>query len=164
MTLAPEYLGPYIGSNVVAIGLLLVAVFWPKVARVLFIVVFTAAGLFNAYMALTQPEGYLNFGELAVLKVYRDFIYGIFSRYTRAFILAIAAGQLVVGGLLIGKRPLLTLGVTGGIVFFVGIAPLGIGSAFPFSLFAIAALAVMYWKLGRRDRPRLSASDDNPAA
>jgi hypothetical protein len=164
MTLAPEYLGPYIGSNVVAIGLLLVAVFWPKVARVLFIVIFIAAGLFNAYMALTQPEGYLNFGELAVLPIYRDFIYGVFSRYTRAFILAIAAGQLAVGGLLIGKRPLLTLGVTGGIVFFVGIAPLGIGSAFPFSLFAIAALAVMYWRLGRRDRPGLSTGGDSQAA
>ena len=148
MTLS-EYLVPYIVSNIVAIGLLVVAVIWPRVARLLFVLIFLAAGLFNAFTALTQPEAYLMYGQLAVLKIYRDFIYGIFSQYTAAFILAIAAGQLVVSAFLASKGRLLRLGVIGAIIFLTAIAPLGIGSAFPFSLFAIIALVVMYRKLGQ---------------
>jgi len=150
MTISPEYLGPYIGSNVVAIALLLVAALWPKVARVLFIVIFLVAGIFNAYSVITQPVAYVEgYGELAVFKLYQDFIFGVFSQYTIAFVLAIAVGQLAIGGLLMAKRPLLTLGVVGGIIFLVAIAPLGAMSAFPFSVFAIAALVVMYRKLER---------------
>jgi len=150
MTIPPEYLGPFIGSNVVAIALLLVAALWPKVARVLFVVIFIAAGIFNAYTVITEPMAYVvGYGDLAVLKLYQDFIHGVFSQYTTAFVLAIAVGQITVGGLLIAKRPLLTLGVIGGIIFLVAIAPLGVGSAFPFSVFAIAALVVMYRGLGR---------------
>jgi hypothetical protein len=150
MTIPPEALGPYIGSNVVAIALLLVAALWPKVARVLFVVMFIAAGIFNAYTVTTEPAVYVAlYGELAAAKLYQDFIYGVFSQYTVAFVLAIAAGQIAVGGLLMAKRPLLTLGVIGGIIFLVAIAPLGVGSAFPFSVFAIAALVVMYKVLGR---------------
>jgi hypothetical protein len=150
MTIPPEYLGMVIGSNVVAIALLLVAALGPKVARVLFIVIFFAAGIFNAYSVITQPEAYVEiYGEVAVFKLYRDFIYGVFSQYTTAFVLAIAVGQLAIGGLLMAKRPLLTLGVIGGVIFLVAIAPLGVGSAFPFSVFVIAALVVMYRRLGR---------------
>ena len=149
MTIPPEVLGPYIGSNVVAIALLLVAALWPKVARVLFVVIFFAAGIFNAYTVITEPMAYVEgYGELAVLKLYQDFIYGVFSQYTIAFVLAIAVGQIAVGGLLLAKRPLLTLGVIGGTIFLAAIAPLGVGSAFPFSVFAIAALVVMYRRLG----------------
>jgi hypothetical protein len=150
MTIPPKYLGPYIGSNIVAIGLLVVAAKWPKVARALFILIFLAACIVNAFTVLTQPEAYLMYGETAVVQAYRDFIYGPFSQYTAAFVLAIAIGQLAVAALLVGKGILLRLGVIGGIIFLTAIAPLGVGSAFPFSLFAIAALLVMYRKLSRQ--------------
>jgi hypothetical protein len=149
MTISPEYLGPYIGSNIVAIGLLVVAAKWPKVARALFILIFLAACIVNTFTALTQPEAYLMYGETAVVQVYRDFIYGPFSQYTAAFVLAIAIGQLTVAAFLVGKGILLRLGVIGGVIFLIAIAPLGVGSAFPFSLFAIAALLVMYRGLSR---------------
>ncbi len=155
----PEYLGPYIGSNIIAVALIVVAVLRPKIARAIFALTFLAAGVFNAYTALTQPEAYLTYGELAFLPFYRDFIYGVFSLYTAIFVLAIAAGQLIVGILLaIGRDTLLTLGVIGAIIFLTAIAPLGIGSAFPFSIFAITALVVMVVKLRRQQATAASSA------
>lgn len=147
MSIPSEYLVPLIVSNAVAVALLIISFFKPKVARWLFVGIFIAAGLFNAYTAITQPEAYLMYGELALLRFYRDFIYGVFSQYTIFFILAIALGQLTVGVLLSRPDPLLRLGVIGACIFLAAIAPLGVGSAFPFSLIAIGALIVMYRKL-----------------
>ncbi|MEJ2148165.1 MAG: hypothetical protein P8Z40_01660 [Chloroflexota bacterium] len=147
MSALSEYLVPYVVSNCVAVLLLIVAYLWPKVARWLFVGIFIAAGLFNVYTAITQPEAYLMFGGTALLRLYRDFIYGAFSQYTTLFILLIALGQLSVGVLLSRPDPLLRLGVIGACIFLAAIAPLGVGSAFPFSLIAIAALIVMYRKL-----------------
>jgi hypothetical protein len=152
----PEFVTPFVVSNGFAIGLLIVAVFWPKVARVLFVVLFLGAGLFNCYTALTEPEAYLMYADFALLPIYRDFIDGLFSQITAPFILAMAAGQLAVSALLAGKGPRLMLGVVGGIVFFVAIAPLGVGSAFPFSVFTIIALVVMHRKLNRQPEASVS--------
>jgi hypothetical protein len=152
MSIPADYLVPFVVSNAVAVALLVVAYLWPKVARWLFVGIFIAAGLFNIYTAITQPEVYLMYGELALLRFYRDFINGAFSQYTMLFILAIALGQLAVGVLLSRPDPLLRLGVLGACIFLAAIAPLGVGSAFPFSLIAIAALTVMYRKLLSGDR------------
>ena len=156
----PEYLGPYIGSNVIAVALIVVAVLRPKIARAIFALIFLAAGAFNAYTALTQPEAYLAYGELTFFPFYRDFIDGVFSSYTAIFVLAIAAGQLIVGILLAtaSRNILLTLGVIGAIIFLTAIAPLGIGSAFPFSIFAITALVVMALKLRRQQTAAASSA------
>ena len=143
-----DYIGPFLTSNGIAILLIPVALLWPKVARILFGLIFTAAALFNGYTALTDASAYLMYGEVAVLPIYRDFIYGAFSQSTALFIFLIASGQLAVGVmLLIGTRLPLALGTLGGIIFLTAIAPLGFGSAFPFSLFVIAALVIMYRRL-----------------
>jgi hypothetical protein len=150
-----ELIGPYIGSNLVALLLILIAALWPKIARYAFGVIFFASGCFNAYTALTQPHVYVTYGEMAVLEVYRDFIYGIFSERTAAFILPIAAGQLAIGVMLfIGRGLALRLGVLGAAVFLTAIAPLGVGSAFPFSALAIIALIVMLRRLSRPTNER----------
>ena len=151
-----EMFGAYIGSNIVAVVLLLAAFRWPRFVRWIFLVSFLAAGLFNAATAISEPEAYLMYAEWTPVPQYRDFILGSFSQNTTAFVLAIALGQLFVGLLLaIPKRVLLALGVLGAGVFLAAIAPLGYGSGFPFSLFAIAALLVMY--------PRVTVSSE-PAA
>lgn len=143
----PEYLGPYIGSNIVSAALLLSAFKWPRLTRVLFVLIFLAAGLFNMYTALTRPEEYLGYGEMAVLELYRHFIYGFFSEHTQAIVLVIASGQLCVSALLTGSGHLLRLGVAGGVIFLIAITPLGIGSAFPATLLMAAALIVMQRRL-----------------
>lgn len=148
---SPEVIIPYIVSNTFALALMVVAFIRPKVARVLFVVLFVAAGLFNIYTAVTNPGAYVELGRFSVVGFYQAFVNGIFSRYTMAFVLAIAIGQLATGILLANRRPFLTLGVIGGITFLTAIAPLGVGSAFPFSVFAIIGLIVMHRKLGQQE-------------
>ena len=46
----------------------------------------------------------------------------------------------------------MTLGILGAGIFLAAIIPLGVGSAFPFSVFTIAALTVMYFKLNPKPR------------
>jgi len=50
-----EYVGPYLGSNIVSAALVLAAMKWPRLTHVLFVLIFPAAGLFNIYTVLTQP-------------------------------------------------------------------------------------------------------------
>jgi len=128
-------------------GLLLLALRWPRLARALFVFVFLAASLFNSYTAFTEPEVYLNYASMAVLAIYRDFINGAFAAHTQLFVLAIAAGQLCVSALLTRSGSLFRLGVIGGFVFFVSIAPLGFGSAFPSTLLLAIALLVLHYNL-----------------
>lgn len=144
-----EFLGPYLGSNIISTGLVFAAVKWPRLTRVPFVLIFVAAGLFNTYTAHTQPDVYLDYGDMAVLDVYRRFIDGFFSEYTQAIVLAIAVGQLSVGALLTGSGHLLRMGVAGGVIFFIAIAPLGVGSAFPATLLVAVALIVMQWRLAQ---------------
>lgn len=150
MIIPAEYMVPFIVSNVVALLLLVAAIVWPRVARVVFVLIFLAAGLFNAYTAITTPEAYLMYGEMALLPFYRAFIYGFFAQNITALLLLIAAGQIAVGALLANHGFFFQLGVLGAIVFLAAIAPLGVGSAFPFSLVAIIALLVMQARLRRR--------------
>ena len=143
MTIPPHFLGPYIGSNVVAFALLVAAYRWPRVSRILFVVLFLGAGAFNIATAITDPEAYMVYADLALLDVYRDFIRGFFADRITVLVGAIAVCQLAIAGLLAGSGWLLKAGAAGGIIFFVAIAPLGVGSAFPSTLLLATALAVL---------------------
>ncbi|MBC7339277.1 MAG: hypothetical protein H5U04_05385 [Firmicutes bacterium] len=114
-----EFLGAVIGSNVVSLGLVLLAIRWPRLARVLFALIFLGAGVFNLTMAVRDPEVYLVYARWAV-DFYRRFLW---------------------------------LGVAGGIVFLLAIAPLGVGSAFPSTLLMAVALYLMWRRLGGRRLP-----------
>ena len=145
----PEFLVPYLTTNIVSAVLIVSAIRWPNLTRVLFVLLFLAAGLFNSYTVLTDPEVYHLYGEMAVLPIYRGFIEGFFSRHTQVIVLTIAAGQLVVGTLLTQRGQRLKLGVIGAVIFLLAISPLGVGSAFPASLLFAAALVFLYRNLVR---------------
>ena len=68
-------------------------------------------------------------------------------------LLPIAAGQLAIAVLLLLPRAWRVLGVAGALAFLAGIAPLGVGSAFPFSVIFGAALVVLHRRLASRDVP-----------
>ena len=149
----PEFIGPYATTNIASAVLVVSAYKWPRVTLILFILIFLAAGVFNSYIALTDPEDYLLYGDMAVLEVYRHFIHGFFSKYTQEIILTIALGQLCVAALLSFKGKLLKLGIIGGVIFFIAIAPLGVGSAFPATLLmAIALITMQYQLVKERDK------------
>jgi len=135
-----DMLVPYIVVNVLALVLLWLATKKPRLARWIFGAIFVGAAFFNAYMAAKKPEAYITaYGPSAWLPVYRDFIYGFFSRATAPLVLLIAAGQAVCGVLLFTQRRY-KLGALGAIIFLLAITPLGFGSAFPLGLIMVVGL------------------------
>jgi hypothetical protein len=153
-----EYLIMYLGANAIALGILALASWQPRVARWLWIGIFVWAATVNTLTAAREPWAYLAYGGLTPSELYRDFIRGWFSDHIQLMVLAIAAGQLVIAMLLARGGRALRLGTLGATVFLLAIAPLGVGSGFPFSLIAIASLLVMQRGLGGVSPLRLSAA------
>ena len=153
-----EYLVMYVGANLIALSILAVAFWKPRIARWVWVGIFVWAACVNTVTAATEPWVYLVYGSLTPSTWYRDFIDGWFSTHTSEFVLTIAVGQLIVASLLSRDGDARRLGVASAAIFLLAIAPLGVGSGFPFSLIAIASLLVME----RRLHP--APSPESPAA
>lgn len=138
-----EFIVPYTASNIISLVLVFTAFKWPGLTRSLFLLIFLAAGIVNMYTALTTPEDYLNYREYALLGIYRNFIDGFFSQHVQVIVCVIATGQLTIAALLTRRGLPLNMAVIGGVIFFIAIAPLGIGSALPAPLLLAAALIAM---------------------
>ena len=148
-----QYWIPWTISQVVSLIILFLAIKKPVWTRYIFAVLFIAAGLFNWFTALSTPEAYLMYAGTSI-GIYKQFITGIFSEHIAMFIAPIATGQILIGlGMLTGKR-WLELGCLGIVIFLMGIAPLGVGSAFPFSITVSIAVYFVY----RHYKPRRSGS------
>jgi hypothetical protein len=146
-----QYLIPFIASNIAAIVFAWFAWNRPRSAAWLCAAVFAWASITNATFAIRNPAVYVDYAPLAIIPAYRVFINGWFSTHVRWMVLPIAAGQLAISGLLLAPKPWRMLGVAGAIAFLAGIAPLGVGSAFPFSIWFGAAVV-----LSARDGVRVS--------
>jgi hypothetical protein len=143
-----EYRAAYLISNAIALALLALAFRRPTWVRWASIGIFLWATFTNARIALTSPTDYQTFGDLTWSAFYRDFIRGWFQEHTPLLLLPIAAGQLAIALLfLVNTRFSRRLATAGAIVFLLAIAPLGVGSAFPFSLTYSAALVLMTRRL-----------------
>ncbi len=153
-----EYLFMYLAANSIALVILALALWRPNVVRWVWVAIFAWAAWVNTTTAAREPWVYLAYGGLTPSAVYRDFIAGWFSTHIQPFVLSIAVGQLTIAILLSRVGDARWLGVPGASIFLLAIAPLGVGSGFPFSLIAIASLLVMEW--GLRPLP----SHESPAA
>src|SRR5579864_4612574 len=137
-------LGNYVGWNIFTLLLIVVAAEWPRVARLLFSVLFFGAGIWNLFASLTMPAFYIaTYGHLAT-PPYAAFIFGPFAANPALFVVPIAIGQLTIGILSTGTGTRVRLAMLGITVFMLGLAPLGVGGAFPFSIFAIVAAYLLY--------------------
>lgn len=142
-----EYLIPYIISNIVGLLLIFICYLWFKAGRILYGLIFLAAGIFNFHTAGESPEVYVEvYGSTALFSFYKNFIYGFFSQHTPLLVRIIALGQIMVGILLFTRKIYFTLGIIGGMIFLLCISPLGIGSAFPCTLFMIIGLFLLLRK------------------
>jgi hypothetical protein len=139
-------LGNYVVSNIFVLVLILIAAEWPKIARLLFSVLFLGAGMWNLFASLTMPAFYIaTYGPLAT-PPYAAFIYGPFASNPALFVVPIAIGQLAIGILATGTGARVKLAMVGVTVFMLGLGPLGVGGAFPFSIFAIVAAYLVFRK------------------
>ena len=152
-----EYLVMYLVANAIGLVLLELGYWTPRVARWAWIGIFVWAAAINTITAAVEPWVYLAYGGLTPSAWYQDFINGWFSRHIPEVVTSIAAGQLTIAILLTGHERARRLGVWGASIFLLAIAPLGVGSGFPFSLSAIASLVIME----RRLRPM---REHSPAA
>jgi hypothetical protein len=94
--------GTYVGWNIFAVLLVLVAVRWPKLARLLFSVLFLGAGVWNLFASLTMPAFYVETYGPSATPPYAAFIRGPFAANPALFVVPIAAGQLAIGILATG--------------------------------------------------------------
>jgi|SRR5580765_1311076 len=157
MTIPHEYQNAYLVSNAVALALLGLSFRRANWVRVLSVAIFGWAAYTNTRIAVNRPLDYQTFGELTTSSVYRDFIHGWFREHTATLLVPIAAGQLAIALMLLANgRTTRRLAVIGAVTFLLAIAPLGVGSAFPFSITYGVALLLMLRGLDREVATRLS--------
>jgi len=147
-----EYLVPYLVSNGVALAILALAFMRPRAAKWIWVAIFIWAAAINTLTAHQTPLVYLVYGVLTPSAFYRHFIENWFSQHILVTVQTIAVGQLVIALLLGSGGRARRLGVIGASIFLLAIAPLGVGSAFPFSLTAMASLLVMERKISAAAR------------
>jgi hypothetical protein len=140
----PGYVLALIISNMIALIILYFAWKGPRIARVLLFLVFAWAAFTNLKMALTTPQEYVSFADLAFIGFYKNFIRGWFSQHGAWMIAAIAIGQLFIALSMLWKGWVFKLGTIGGIIFMIAIIPLGVGSAFPFPVITAIAFYLLY--------------------
>lgn len=137
------YLLMYGISNAVALLILWASWKQPRIARLLLFLLFAWASWKNWTTALRNPEFYIEYADLGFLKLYKQFIKGWFSSHITETVGFIATCQALIAVALLLKGWILKLGVIGAIIFLLAIAPLGVGSAFPFSITTSIALCLI---------------------
>jgi hypothetical protein len=134
------YLISYIISNVVAVLTLLAAWKKPRIARLMFFLLFAWASWTNWTTALRNPQFYIEYADLSFLNIYKQFIHGWFSKHITETVGFIATCQALIAVSMLLKGWMIKMGAIGAIIFLFAIAPLGVGSAFPFSIITSVAL------------------------
>jgi hypothetical protein len=143
------YVLMYSISNLVAFLLLWAAWKHPKIARLLFFFLFAWASWTNWTTAINNPQFYVEYADFSFLDLYRQFIRGWFSYHVTEVVGFIATCQALIAVSMLLKGWILKTGAIGAIIFLLAIAPLGVGSAFPFSITTSIALYLIY---RRRDQ------------
>lgn len=142
----PDFWFPYAITHVITFILIIICYKWPKIGKIAWGIIFILAGIFNIFTVIKDPQAYLGYRDHAA-DFYKFFIDGVFSSFTIFIVSLIGAGQILVGIFLFKKRKLFLLGILGGIIFFIAITPLGIGSAFPSTLLMAISLVLLYIRL-----------------
>lgn len=142
----PDYWFPYVVTHIITIILIIVCYKWPKIGKIAWGIIFILAGIFNIFTVVKDPQAYLSYSDHAV-EFYKFFIDGVFNSFTIFIVSLIGAGQILVGIFLLRKGKLFLLGILGGIIFLIAIAPLGIGSAFPSTLLMAFSLILLHLRL-----------------
>ncbi len=135
------------GYVVTAAGsLLLLALAWrcPRAGRLAFAALFVGASVFNAVTAIKNPTAYVDGFAPHAFPPMREFLERVVALVPDAFVLTIAAGQLLAGvGLAIGRGTPFHAGVIGAACFLTAISWLGIGAAFPLNLVMAAGVLLL---------------------
>jgi hypothetical protein len=123
----------YCASNIAGLLLLWAAVKKPKHARLVFFVLFGWACWINYTTGQQHPQVYLDYARFSI-GIYKDFINGWFKNHIQVTVTIIAIGQALIALGMLLNGIWVKMACVGVILFLLAIAPLGVGSAFPFSI------------------------------
>lgn len=138
------FLVAYISSNIAALIMLVAAIKYPRVARLMFFLLFAWACWANWSTALSTPQFYLDYARSAFLAAYKSFITGWFSRHIIMAVGFIATCQALIAVSVLLKGTVYKTGITGGIIFLLAILPLGFYAAFPCTLIMAIAMYLLF--------------------
>jgi hypothetical protein len=133
-------------SNMLGFVLLWVSIKAPRFSRKVWGFLMILASLANTHVAVMDQKNYHEYGVLSI-PPYQHIIYSKFFEHPALLVVPIAICQNIIGFILmLSETPSwrLKAAITGLIVFFFGIAPLGVGSAFPASL-VYATTMMLCW-------------------
>jgi hypothetical protein len=142
----PTYVILNIIFNAIALVMLIAAWKAPKIARIMFAVLFAWASWKNWTTAINQPQVYLSYADLTFSNLYKQFILGWFSKHITPIVGFIATCQACIAVAMLTQGTVFKLGAVGAIVFLLSIAPFGVGSAFPCTVVMAVALYLLLKK------------------
>jgi hypothetical protein len=146
-----EYWLPLVISNALALILLALSWYKPRGARYAWALLFTAASATNFVVSVSNPMAYVTgYAPLALFGFLRAFIEGWFAQHVQWTVMAIALVQFLISAGFIwgGWARRVAAGVA--IAFLLGISMLGLGSGLPAPLIMAAGIALMTYKLGKK--------------
>ena len=82
----------------------------------------------NIVTVLVAPQSYIEMGKNALIPFYRWVFLNIITLNPPLFVLPIAAFQIAIALMMLGKKNYVKIGLVGGIIFLLAITPLGIES------------------------------------
>lgn len=140
------YLWMLVASTIIAIGLVIAAIKWPRAAHWLFFFLFAWASYTNFTTSQKTPTVYLEYADMAWSEWYKDFINGWFAQHIPLAVSFVAACQALIAISMLTSGWPFKLGAWGAIIFLLAIVPLGVGSGFPSTLIAAVAMIVLLRK------------------
>jgi hypothetical protein len=137
-----DYMLPWFISNMIGLVLLWISIKAPRGARKVWGFLMILASFANTLVVMTDPNNYHEYGVLSI-PPYQHIIYSKVFANPALLVFPIAMCQNIIGFVLMLSNDETTTpaatwrlkaAMTGLMIFFFGIAPLGIGSAFPATL------------------------------
>lgn len=139
MELLQEHIIPWSISNGVAILILVTALRRTKLTRLLLFLLFAWACWLNYTTAHKSPEEYLVYATFTPFQTYSNFINNWFKSNIVTVVTLISIGQGIIALGMTLKGWAVQFACVGAIIFFLAIAPLGIGAGFPATIIAAVA-------------------------
>jgi len=118
-------LAPVVISSIFVLGVVILCLTKPDAGRIFLGILFLVMALgVNGYFTFGNPQAYIDYAGGALIPVYRDLALMIVNVSPFGFGLMVILYEVAMGILLLGKGKAVKAGLTGTILFLLGIAPL----------------------------------------
>lgn len=119
--------------------MLALSLLWKPAGRLLLLLVFLSAGIYDLRTAIVRPQEYVPFVRIS----YMSFLLRFFLQHTTGVIVTIAIGQMAIAVLVSLRGVEVKVGLGGAVLFLLGLAPLATMVGFwPRMIMACAALVL----------------------